>query len=158
MPFISLPDLGLRAYVQVNASHPTLDDDADPRSFLHPGKPNLVLLHAAVTSSTVDFRDWFANPRLAGEFNLIALDSRFCGRTETWPKERHLMEDNGSDTLAVLDALGIDKWSVVGHSLVGSTAAAWLAILAPERTRSMVLVSPNALEAPPEVTDSMINE
>lgn len=161
MPFVSLPAIGLRAYVQINTSSPTPghpDDLAPAPSFLHPSKPTLLLLHAAVSSASLDFAAWFANPRLLGACNVVAIDSRFCGRTESRPKARHGMEENAGDVVAVMDALGIDEWSVVGSSLVGGVAAAGLAVRAGGRTRAVVLVGPNALVAPPAIRDSMINE
>lgn len=50
---------------------------------------------------------------------------------------------NGAAALAALDAAGIERAIVVGHSLGGGIAA-WLAARAPERVRALVLAAPAA--------------
>jgi pimeloyl-ACP methyl ester carboxylesterase len=50
-----------------------------------------------------------------------------------------------ANTVALIDELGIDKVSVVGHSM-GGMLAMRLALLEPERVRRLVLVNPIGLE------------
>jgi len=50
MPFVAVKKLGLRVFCRINDSTDQ-DDDVDPRLFLDPSKPNLVFLHAAMSSS-----------------------------------------------------------------------------------------------------------
>ena len=53
---------------------------------------------------------------------------------------------NAQAALAALDARGIDRATIVGHSL-GGAVAAWLAVEAPERVSSLVLAAPAANRA-----------
>ena len=53
---------------------------------------------------------------------------------------------NAQAALAALDARGIERATVVGHSL-GGAVAAWLAVAAPERVGSLVLAAPSANRA-----------
>lgn len=50
MPFLTLKKHGLRVFLRINDSTDA-DDGADPRTFIDPNKPNLVFLHAAMSSS-----------------------------------------------------------------------------------------------------------
>ncbi|MGH3412190.1 MAG: alpha/beta fold hydrolase [Marmoricola sp.] len=53
------------------------------------------------------------------------------------------MKEYAADTLAAADAAGVDRFSVVGHSMGGKAAASLLA-QAPDRVRALVGVSPVA--------------
>lgn len=61
----------------------------------------------------------FKDPRLLNAFNLIAFDSRFCGRTESKPKKKHAIEENGPEALAVLNELGLKQCSLLGQNFLG---------------------------------------
>jgi pimeloyl-ACP methyl ester carboxylesterase len=51
------------------------------------------------------------------------------------------MEEIAEDTLALADRLGVERFSVLGHSM-GGKAAAWLQHIAADRVRSLVGVNP----------------
>jgi pimeloyl-ACP methyl ester carboxylesterase len=53
------------------------------------------------------------------------------------------LEGNAEAALAALDAQGVERATVAGHSF-GGAVAAWLAALHPERVSSLVLVAPAA--------------
>lgn len=76
MPFVSLPERGVRLYARINTSTASAEDDAaDARSFIDPDKPCLVLCHVLFISSWM-FSTQFADARLLNAFNLIAFDQR----------------------------------------------------------------------------------
>jgi pimeloyl-ACP methyl ester carboxylesterase len=96
------------------------------------GEP-VILLHGALQNT-----DAFSLliPDLKGEFKLYALDSRGRGRTtdSVKPLGYRLMM---SDTVAFMDALGIDQAHIVGIS-DGAIIGLHLAVYHPERVKSVV--------------------
>ncbi|QNS02413.1 alpha/beta fold hydrolase [Streptomyces xanthii] len=95
--------------------------------------PPLLLLHALGEDS----RDWAGvAPALARTHRVHALDLRGHGRTE-WPGT-YSVEAMRDDVLGHLDALGLDRVDVVGHSM-GGVVAALLAMHRPARVRRLVL-------------------
>ena len=78
--------------------------------------------------------------RLSGGYRCIAVDARGCGESERTP-EGHTVEQYSADALALADALGVGRLTVVGHSM-GGAIGMWLALSEPERVERLVLVSP----------------
>ena len=97
------------------------------------GRP-LLLLHGYPDS-------WFSFSRILGlvppDWQLIIPDQRGHGNSER-PPGGYTPEQLALDAIALLDALGIESASVVGHSM-GSFVAQRIAILAPQRTNITVL-------------------
>jgi len=100
------------------------------------GEP-LLLLHGFTGSS----QDWVyaGRDRLAERFKLIIVDARGHGRS-TNPSRKLSHRQSARDTLAVLDALAIQSCKAIGMSF-GGNVLLHLAVLAPARIESMVLVS-----------------
>jgi pimeloyl-ACP methyl ester carboxylesterase len=99
------------------------------------GAPVALAIHGITSTS----RTWLATERALGNrATLLAVDLRGRGRSSTLPPPVGL-DAHARDTLAVLDAAGLDRAVVVGHSL-GAYIAARLAILHPERIERLVLV------------------
>ena len=71
----------------------------------------------------------------------VALDLRGHGRSDAPSDTRYAPRDYAEDVRRVMDALGIRRAVVVGHSLGGGVAAA-LAGLAPDRIAGLVFVDP----------------
>jgi pimeloyl-ACP methyl ester carboxylesterase len=104
-----------------------------------PDAPPLVLLHALGESGA----DWSAVAAdLADTFRVYALDLRGHGASG-WPGEYsvELMRD---DLWAFLDRLGVDRATLVGHSL-GGMVACLAAQDRPERVLRLVLEDPPPL-------------
>jgi lipase len=100
-----------------------------------PAGPPVLALHG-VTGHGLRFRP--LTSRL-GEFRWIAPDLRGHGRspwTPPWRFEQHV-----EDVLEVLDAQGVGRAAVVGHSF-GGAVGAYLARTAPERVERLVLLDP----------------
>ncbi|GLF93965.1 alpha/beta fold hydrolase [Streptomyces yaizuensis] len=96
--------------------------------------PPVVLLHPGVGDSRI----W--DPlveRLAPHHRIIRYDVRGYGRSPAPTAPYTLL----GDLLAVLDHFALDRVPLVGCSM-GGGAALGLALLAPERVRSLVLVTP----------------
>lgn len=104
------------------------------------GEP-VVLLHG-FGGSTYSWRE--VMPELARSYRVVAIDLNGFGYTER-PKSResYTREAQGKLVLGVLDALGIDRAHIFGHSYGGGLTL-YLASRHPERFRSMVLVDSSA--------------
>lgn len=106
-----------------------------------------LLLIAGLASDSASWGPAWAP--LAERFSLIAPDNRGCGRTT--PQDAPIsIEAMAEDARAVLDALGVGRAHVLGHSM-GAMIAATLAAAAPERVERLVLAgagfAPNPLSA-----------
>lgn len=105
--------------------------------------PPLVFLHAGVA----DRRSWSAiMSELADTHRSVAYDRRGFGETTCEPEPFAHVDD----LLAVVNALGTERVSLVGNSQGGRIAIDF-ALAYPERVRAMVLVAP-ALSGEPEPT------
>jgi pimeloyl-ACP methyl ester carboxylesterase len=96
----------------------------------------ILLLHGQPGSA----RDWAGvRAELGPEASTIAIDRPgWDGRTPPAG-----LSDNAEAARAALDHGGIERATVVGHSL-GAAVAAWLAVAHPERVGALVLVAPSA--------------
>ncbi len=85
---------------------------------------------------------------LSERFRLIRFDTRGHGASPE-PSGPYLIEDLGTDVLALLDRLEIGRTSFCGSS-IGGMIGMWLAANAPERIRRLVLVCSSPHMPPPE--------
>lgn len=79
--------------------------------------------------------------RLAQKHQVIALDCRGHGRSDK--PEHYSLEELATDVLDLMDALGLDQADLMGASM-GSYIAQQVAILAPERIRKLILITPKS--------------
>ena len=97
------------------------------------GEP-LVFLSGLAT----DLRIWACQRLVFGRrFRCIAIDNRGSGRSAK-PDGPYSLEQMAADAVAVLDAEGVGRAHVVGHSM-GSYVAQMLAVQYPDRIRSLTL-------------------
>jgi lipase len=113
------------------------------------GSAPVVLAAHGITSSS---RAWTVVARLLGrEVCFLATDLRGRGRSHAagppWGIARH-----AQDLEAILDRVGADRAIVAGHSM-GAYVAGVLALRAPERVVSLVLVDGGLPTAPPPRAD-----
>ncbi len=100
------------------------------------GGPDTVL---AVHGITANSRAWLPVAReVDGQASLLAVDLRGRGRSSALPPP-YGMEAYSRDLLAVLDACGLERAVLVGHSL-GAYAVARFAADHPERVRVALLI------------------
>jgi pimeloyl-ACP methyl ester carboxylesterase len=102
--------------------------------------PALLLLHGITDSSATWER---VAPALAEHFTLIAPDLLGHGESAT-PRGDYSLGAHASGARDILTALGIERVTVVGHSLGGGIAMQF-AYQFPERTERLVLVSSGGL-------------
>jgi 3-oxoadipate enol-lactonase len=83
-----------------------------------PGAPTLILLHALATTAALS---WYPSMHeLSKHYRVIAFDQRWHGRGIR--SERFRLDDCADDVVAVADALGVDRFTVVGYSMGGAVA------------------------------------
>ncbi|RKS92999.1 pimeloyl-ACP methyl ester carboxylesterase [Microbacterium sp. AG790] len=115
--------------------HRTSGADVDLAFRIQGVGPAVVLLHGTSANHAV----WEpVAERLASTATVIALDQRGHGRSDK-PARGYAGPDFAGDVVSVLDALGIDRAVVAGHSLGGRNA--WLAgALHPDRVAAVLSV------------------
>ena len=100
-------------------------------------KPPLLLLHGIFDRA----EGWDpVAAALSQQFRLIMPDLRGHYQSE-WPSDGYELGDYAADAIALLDALGIEKATVLGHSL-GALITMEVAGTAPARVRSVILEDP----------------
>lgn len=99
--------------------------------------PAVVMLHGTAGS----LENFCANiEAYARHFRVVAIDMLGCGLTDK-PDHDYLIKDYAEHVRATMDALGIDRASLVGVSL-GSWVGAALALAHPARVDKLVMVAP----------------
>lgn len=112
--------------------HAELDGPADATP--------LVLLNSVGTSGAM----WRAQVgALAEQFRVVRIDVRGHGGSPVSPDRSVTIADLGTDVLAALDRLGVDRAHIAGLSLGGMTAM-WIGAHHPERVRRLALLCTSA--------------
>lgn len=90
---------------------------------------------------------------LARDFELVVLDNRGVGQSAPWSDD-FTIADLAADTLALIDALELERAHVLGVSM-GGMVAQELALRAPDRMRTLTLgaTSPGGTQARPTSPD-----
>ncbi len=96
--------------------------------------PPLVVLHGI--SSQARYWDGFA-AKMRDAFHVICVDQR--GHGESGWSDDYRIEAMANDLLSVADALGLAKFTLVGHSM-GGIVSMWFAAHHPERLANLVVV------------------
>ena len=110
------------------------------------GAPALLLLHG-FGSSLQAWDDW--SVKLEQKYRVIRLDLPGFGLTGASPTNDYSEEKDLATLTHFADKLGLEKFSVMGHSMGGKMA--WsLAASQPERVRALVLMAPDGF---PEIKD-----
>jgi pimeloyl-ACP methyl ester carboxylesterase len=82
------------------------------------GAPTVILLHALATTAALS---WYPSVQaLAEHYRVIAFDQRWHGRGIQ--SEHFRLADCADDVVAVADALGVEKFMLVGYSMGGAVA------------------------------------
>jgi len=92
-----------------------------------------------------DLTSWiFQIPEFSKKYRVIVFDNRGVGRTDV-PDIPYSTEMMADDSAGLLNALGIEKAHILGHSM-GSWIAQELALKYPQLIRSLILVSAGTQE------------
>jgi pimeloyl-ACP methyl ester carboxylesterase len=99
--------------------------------------PPFLLLHG-FTGAKEDFADHAA--RFAERFTVVTFDHRGHGASDRPDRvDAYSLERLAADALAVADALELDRFALLGHSM-GGMVARRVVLTHPERVRSLVLL------------------
>jgi pimeloyl-ACP methyl ester carboxylesterase len=116
-------------------------------------KPTLVFIHGVVNDHSV----WILQTRYFAHhgFNVLAVDLPGHGKSEgSCPRS---VEEAAAFILALLDAAGVQKAALIGHSW-GSLIALHAASLAPERVSQLALVGTAfPMKVSPALLDASLN-
>lgn len=116
------------------------------------GGPALILIHGAGGNHL----HWPAALRRLPGATVYAIDLPGHGRSEGPGRER--IEDYAADVLRFMDAVGVARGVLVGHSM-GGAIAQMTALLAPERVAGLVLVGTGArLRVAPVLLDGILQD
>lgn len=107
------------------------------------------LLLLSGTGETGDHWHVFQTPAFAQVFRVITFDYRGVGQSDK-PDAPYSTRRFAADALGLLDALGIERAHVMGHSM-GGRVAQWMALDEPGRVRSLVLSSTGSGQYAPGV-------
>ncbi|WP_245678151.1 alpha/beta fold hydrolase [Chondromyces crocatus] len=111
-----------------------------------PARPNgrvVLLLHGKNFSGAY----WEPTIRALGErgFRVVVPDQVGFGKSSKPEAYQFTFQALAENTRALLDSLGVERVSVIGHSMGGMLAARWT-LMMPKRTEKLVLVNPIGLE------------
>ncbi len=113
--------------------------------------PALILLHGIGSSG----QSWLpVQDELARAFQLVIPDLRGHGASDK-PASGYLIEDYVRDLGGLLDALALERFAIVGHSLGALIALAW-ATRNPSRAQALVLEDPPLRPGNPGTFDHWI--
>lgn len=116
----------------------------------HPGgEPTLVYL-PGLTANAHLF-DGVLAAGIGGKYRVLALDLRGRGLSDK-PENAYTMDDHAKDVLGVLDAEGIDKAILVGHSF-GGLLSMFFAATYPERVEHIVIIDASKASTHPRVAE-----
>jgi pimeloyl-ACP methyl ester carboxylesterase len=94
--------------------------------------------------------------QLRGEYRCVMMDSRGAGDS-AHPDSGYTIEQYAADVIGMADALGIDRFTYVGHSMGGGVGM-WLGLEHAARLDRLVLVTPvgsGGIALPPAMRDAM---
>lgn len=101
------------------------------------GPPILIL--PGITSPAITWA--FVARRLATRWRVVVPDIRGRGLSENHPGLGYALDDYATDALGLIDAAGLDRPIIIGHSM-GARIAACLGARAPNVASKMILVDP----------------
>lgn len=111
-----------------------------------PGKgPTILLVHG----NNLSIDDWYPMADFLGGREMVALDLVGYAGSDRPPNLAYDKECQRQYLIGFMDALGIDRAVLVGHSM-GGTVVGWTAARSPERVVGTVLI------APPGIPGSLI--
>ena len=102
----------------------------------NPANPTVFMLHGVSQQA----HSWdFVSLALSSAYHVMALDQRGHGDTDWAPDGNYSIDAMQADIDGVIDALGLDDFNLIGHSMGGRNSFIW-ASCHPETLRSLTIV------------------
>ncbi|KAK7042746.1 AB hydrolase-1 domain-containing protein [Favolaschia claudopus] len=140
MPHLTIQSLDDGGRVHVNSFAYTISTPTDPfATEIIQTLPTIVLIHPVYAAAAM-LHPIFADRHLR-RFNIVVMDLRGHGETKADVDDNYGRAVLAADVLKITEQLKIPTFHVVGIATGGSVALE-LAILAPERVRSVFVISP----------------
>ncbi|MFK8000582.1 MAG: alpha/beta fold hydrolase [Polyangiales bacterium] len=98
----------------------------------------ILFLHGWMVSGKV--WDWVHETLAVGNTTFIVPDQRGTGNSHK-PETGYALSDYAADALSLMDGLGVERFTIVGHSMGGQTAQ-HIAAHYPARVRALALINP----------------
>jgi len=121
-------------------------------AFGDPKNPAVILIPGMDDHCTSWIPDFYA-PMVKNGYYVIRFDNRDCGLStwiQAWDERNpYTLEDMAEDTLALLDALSIDKANFIGASM-GGMIAQRIAISSPDRILTLTSIASSGFPADPD--------
>lgn len=102
------------------------------------GKDVTLFLHGWMVSGKV--WDWVHDKLSLGNASFIVPDQRGTAKSHK-PDTGYALANYAADALSLMDGLGVDRFTIVGHSMGGQTAQ-YIAAHNPARVRALALINP----------------
>ena len=102
------------------------------------GAGEVILFHHGYTGSHDSWPPIIDH--LKDRYRCVMMDSRGAGDS-AHPEDGYTIEQYAADVIGMADALGIDRFTYVGHSMGGGVGM-WLGLEYPDRLNRLVLVAP----------------
>ena len=100
------------------------------------GQPPIIFLHGALQQS----HSWdFISLPICGDYHTLVLDARGHGDSQWAPDGDYSLDAHQSDLDGFVEALGLEQFILVGHSMGGRNAYVYTS-RHPERVKSLVIV------------------
>ena len=116
----------------------------------HGGEGPVLVLVPGLTANAHSF-DGLVRAGLTDAAHVIALDMRGRGESDA-PASGYAMEDHAGDVLGLLDAFGLERVVMGGHSF-GGLLTYWLAANHPERVERCVVI-----DAPADIDPAIVEQ
>lgn len=102
-----------------------------------PAQPDTVLLYHGYARNMLFWQSWM--PLLSGEYRVLRMDARGCGRTTAPPPgHAYSFEQLAQDAIGLMDALGIQRVHWIGESS-GGIVGMMAALNHPQRLHTLTL-------------------
>jgi pimeloyl-ACP methyl ester carboxylesterase len=118
----------------------------------HPGGDPPIVLLPGITANVHNF-DGLIEAGLAPRFRVVGLDLRGRGLSDK-PAQGYSIAEHAADVIGVLDALGLDRVVLGGHSF-GALLTAYIAARHPERVSHTILIDIALTPGDPKVGEAI---
>jgi pimeloyl-ACP methyl ester carboxylesterase len=117
------------------------------------GSGEVILFHHGYTGSHDSWPPIIA--QLENEFRCVMMDARGAGDS-AHPEDGYTIDQYAADVIGLVDDLGIERFTYLGHSM-GGAIGMWLGLEYADRLNRLVLVAPvgsGGIEVLPEVREA----